>query len=282
MILGHKKQWDFLLKMARERKIPHALLFVGQEGIGKKKIALEFAKILFGQDPFSHPDFIFVEPIDNLISIGQIRDLIWRLSLKPFSFDFKIAIVDDAHLMPPDAQNCFLKKLEEPENSVIILITPHPDLLFPTILSRCQKIKFYPAPKEEIKKFLIENGLNEEKAEKIAKISGGKIGEAISFLNHQKYMEREEKIKDFKKILQSPLYLRFNYVKELVEKNETKETLKIWLYFLREKLIEAIKNKDLEIRKLISSILILEKIYYLVLTKNINKRLALEILMLEL
>jgi DNA polymerase-3 subunit delta' len=282
MILGHKKQWDFLLKMARERKIPHALLFVGQEGIGKKKFALEFAKFLFGRDPFSHPDFIFVEPIDNLISIGQIRDLIWRLSLKPFSFDFKIAIVDDAHLMPPDAQNCFLKKLEEPENSVIILLTPYPELLFPTILSRCQKIKFYPISKEEIKKFLIENGLEEEKAEKIAKISGGKIGEAISFLNHQKYMEREEKIKDFKKILQSPLYLRFNYVKEMVEKNKIKETLKIWLYFLREKLIEAIKNKDLEIRKLISSILILEKIYYLVLTKNINKRLALEILMLEL
>jgi DNA polymerase-3 subunit delta' len=282
MILGHKKQWDFLLKMARERKIPHALLFVGQEGIGKKKFALEFAKFLFGQDPFTHPDFIFVEPVDNLISIGQIRDLIWRLSLKPFSFDFKIAIVDDAHLMPPDAQNCFLKKLEEPENSVIILITPHPDLLFPTVLSRCQKVKFYPILKEEIKKFLIENGLNEERAEEIAKISGGKIGEAISILNHQKYMEREEKIKDFKKILQSPLYLRFNYVKEMVEKNKIKETLKIWLYFLREKLIEAIKNKDLEIRKLISSILILEKIYYLVLTKNINKRLALEILMLEL
>lgn len=282
MILGHKKIWDNLLKMAKERRIPHALLFLGQEGLGKKKVALEFARFLFDQDPFSHPDFIFVEPVGNLISIAQIRDLIWRLSLKPFSFKFKIAIIDDAHLMPEDAQNCFLKKLEEPESSVIILITNYPNLLLPTIVSRCQKIKFYPVPKKEIKKFLIENGLGEEKAEKIAEISQGKIGEAIKFLDSEKYLEREEKVKDFKKILQSPLYLKFNLAKELVEKNEIKETLKIWLYFLREKLISALSKSDEEIQKLIKSISILEKINYLILTKNINKRLALEILMLEL
>ena len=282
MILGHKKQWDNLVKMAKEKRIPHALLFLGQEGLGKKKVALEFAKFLFGQEPFSHPDFIFVEPVDNLISIAQIRDLIWRLFLKPFSFKFKIAIVNDAHLMPEDAQNCFLKKLEEPENSVIILITNYPNLLLPTIVSRCQKIKFYPIPKKEIKKFLTENGVGEEKAEKITEISQGKIGEAIRFLDPQKYLEREEKIKDFKKILQSPLYLKFNLAKELVEKNEIKETLKIWLYFLRENLINVLKKPDEKIQKLINSISILERIYYLILTKNINKRLALEILMLEL
>ena len=282
MILGHKKQWDNLVKMAKEKRIPHALLFLGQEGLGKKKVALEFAKFLFGQEPFSHPDFIFVEPVDNLISIAQIRDLIWRLSLKPFSFKFKIAIVNDAHLMPEDAQNCFLKKLEEPENSVIILITNYPNLLLPTIVSRCQKIKFHPIPKKEIKKFLTENGASREKAEKITEISQGKIGEAIRFLEPQKYLEREEKIKDFKKILQSPLYLKFNLAKELVEKNEIKETLKIWLYFLRENLINVLKKPDEKIQKLINSISILERIYYLILTKNINKRLALEILMLEL
>ena len=282
MILGHKKQWDILTKIVKEKRIPHALLFLGQEGLGKKKVALEFVRFLFNQDPFFHPDFIFVEPINNLISIQQIRDLIWRLSLKPFSFKFKITIINDAHLMPSDAQNCFLKKLEEPENSVIILITHYPNLLLPTIISRCQRIKFYPIPKEEVKNFLIENGMDKERAERISQISQGKIGEAIKFLDHKKYLEREEKINDFKKILQSPLYLRFNLAKELVEKNEVKETMRIWLYFLRERLIDALNKPNEEIQKLIKSISILEKINHLILAKNVNKRLALEILMLQL
>ncbi len=282
MILGHEKQWNFLLKMAKAKRIPHALLFSGQDGLGKKSLALEFAKFLLGKNPFSHPDFILVQPFEGVISIQQIRDLIWRLSLKPFSADFKIAIVDDAHSMAQDAQNCFLKKLEEPENSVIILITPYPNLLLPTIVSRCQKIKFYPISKEKIKKFLIENGLTEENAERITQISGGKIEEAIKFLNPKNLSEVEEKIKDFKKIIKSPLYLRFNYAKEMVDKNEVKETLKIWLSFLRESLIKELKNQSNEIKNLLRSISALEKINYLISTKNINKRLALETLMLQL
>jgi DNA polymerase-3 subunit delta' len=282
MIFGHKKQWNYLMKMAKERRIPHALLFVGQEGIGKKKVAFEFAKFLLKKEPISHPDFIFVEPVNNLISIEQIRDLIWKLSLKPISSDFKIAIIDDAHSMGQDSQNCFLKKLEEPENSIIILITPYPNLLFPTILSRCQKIKFYPLSKSEIKNFLIEKKLDEEKAEKIAKICQGKIGKAISFLDSKNYEDFERKVKEFEKILNSPLYLRFNFVKNLLEENDLKKTMEIWFYFLREKLIEFLKRKDLKIKRMIRSISLLEKIYYLIFTKNVSKRLALEILMLEL
>ncbi|KPJ57281.1 hypothetical protein AMJ49_01625 [Parcubacteria bacterium DG_74_2] len=282
MILGHKKQWDFLIRMVNNKKIPHALLFSGQERLGKKKVAIEFSRFLLGGEPFSHSDFIFVEPKGNLISISQIRDLIWRLSLKSFSAPFKIALLDKVHLMPADSQNCFLKTLEEPKNSLLILITEHPELLFSTITSRCQTIKFLPVKTEEIKNFLAEKGIEDKKAEKIAKISEGKPGEAIKILNFGKFEENEKQIEDLKKILNSPLHFKFKYAKNLIDEEKLSEVLKNWTFYLRRVFIRKVREKDPFLKKLKDNILLLEKINFLISTKNINKKLALEILMLEL
>lgn len=271
--------------MVEKEKIPHALLFSGPEKLGKKRVALEFISYLFGQSPLNHPDFILIKPstqnlTKNQIQIDQIRELNWRISLKPFKAKIKTAIIDSAHLMTKEAQNCFLKTLEEPKGkALIILISEYPSLLLPTILSRCQIIKFFPVEREQIRNYLAEKGLSSEKIEKILEISLGKIGLAIDLLNDQeKLKEREKREEELIKISRLPLANRFQYIKELQKTSDLKEILDIWLAYFRKTLFSqpAVSVKMKNILKLT------QEINFLISTTNINRSLALEILMLEL
>lgn len=117
-------------------KLAHAHLFVGKD---LKNKALRFAKKI--QD---NPVDLHILEAKNSIKIDQIRDLQYKLSLKPYSSKYKIAIILEAHLMTAQAQNALLKTLEEPSgHAVLILTSPSEYLLLPTIVSRCQIKRFY-------------------------------------------------------------------------------------------------------------------------------------------
>lgn len=291
MIIGHQKQWHFLEEIARSRRIPHALLFSGQEKLGKKTIAVEFIKLFFGREIFSHPDFTLIEPINNEIQISQIRDLNWKLSLKPFSAPFKAAIVNEAHLMNQEAQNCFLKNLEEPKGAaVLILVTGYPETLFSTILSRCENFKFYPVPRKEIEDFIENKGVSKEKIEEIVNISQGRPGMVVDLISDEAKLNNQKQIiKDLNKIIESDLVYRFQYAKDLSESESIKETLESWLSYFRNALINSLKSPKgnsvfsqysfLKIKNIVQQIL---TINFIINTANVNKRLALETLMLDL
>jgi len=299
MIIGHQKQRNFLEQMVVSGRLPHALLFSGQEKLGKRTVALNLISRLFKETADRllggrHPDFILVEPIQQefgqgarQIHINQIRELSWKLSLKPIRAQQIAAIIDQAHLMTPEAQNCFLKTLEEPKgNGLLILITEYPHFLLPTILSRCEIIKFYPVKKKEISDFLEKRGTPKEKIGKICQISLGKPGLAIDFLeNPKKLEEREIKEKELIRILNSNLVRRFEYIKELIQQENLKEILEIWLNYFRSVLLLKLKENykfDLSIPQLENILQQIQKTIFLISTTNINQRLALEILMLEL
>ncbi|MCX6759889.1 MAG: hypothetical protein NTW46_00915 [Candidatus Nealsonbacteria bacterium] len=306
-MLGHNKQRKLLLNMALSGDLPHAFLFSGQEQLGKKNIATELAKFLFCEDKKKpcgecrsckdiakncHPDFIanFNEP-GKEIQIKDIRDLIWKLSLKPYIAPFKIALIDNAHLMNTESQSCFLKTLEEPKGKVlIILVTSYPEMLLSTILSRVQQIKFFPVESGEIKKYLLKSGESEEKAGHIAALSMGRPGRAMELaLDNDKIEECEKIIADLKKIRASDLGIRFQYAKKVLADEDSnfklKEILESWLNYFRTMLLEKISGKEKDgysiskIKKIINKI---QTIYYLVSTTNVSQKLALEIVMMEI
>jgi DNA polymerase-3 subunit delta' len=286
MPIGHQKQWQFLKKSAELGKISHAYLFSGPEKVGKKKIALEWIQLLLGEkiQLGKNPDLILIEPEEKEIKISQIRELIWKLSLKPYSASLKVAIIDKAHLMNQEAQNCFLKTLEEPKkNTYLILITEYPESLLPTILSRCQIIKFYSVSKKEIEDYLTKEKINKEKIQEVLKFSMGKPGRAIDFIsNSEKLEEWQKNIKTADKILNLDLSSKFQYAKDLAQKNNLREVLEIWLSYFRDILFGKINQGDFD--SLIKLKKIIEKIQetnFLLSATNINQRLALEILMLE-
>lgn len=200
MLTRNKKIWQYLMKLAETDKLPHAILVSGVS-------AQEFILRIFGGEIIKrpHPDFLRVEPADKEIQIAQIRDCIWRMSLKPSIAVLKVAVIDQAHLLNQEAQSALLKQLEEPRGkSLLVLITNYPDALFPTILSRVQIVKFFPEKKEQ--------------------------------------SDNKKLLQEVDKLTRADLAERFQYAEKVSKTLEIKEILTTWLHFFRRDLI---KNKVL-------------------------------------
>ncbi|MCY4379697.1 MAG: DNA polymerase III subunit delta' [Candidatus Dadabacteria bacterium] len=198
-IIGHEPQKEFLRNSVRKNRISHAYLFSGPEGVGKKLVATGFAKLINcaegGAENLDcectscaktekglNPDvLVFGYPGEKTIKVDHVRQDIERLiHLAPYENPYKVFIIDGAQRMNFNAQNAFLKTLEEPPpNSVIILITTLADLLMPTIRSRCQSVVFQPLEVEQVRKFLEEERPGENDPELVSKISGGSISRAL-------------------------------------------------------------------------------------------------------
>ncbi len=286
-IIGHEKQKALLQRIVKRGNIPHALLFSGPEKTGKKKIALEFAKMIFKEDSdadlIENPDFFMVSSSGREIKIEQIRELQEKLSLKPYSHYFKIGIIDDAHLMKREVQSAFLNSLEEPRgNSILILVTPYPYMLLGTIRSRLQELKFSLVSREDIEERLIELGASKSKAKEISLISSGQIGKAVDFFNNPEKMEIfNQAIKDIVFLSRADYHQRFNYAKKMCELENIDEIIDIWeRFFRREMILEATKKDSL--KETTEKIKNIERSRYLINSTNTNKKLVLENLFLKI
>jgi DNA polymerase-3 subunit delta' len=206
-ILGHERQIEVLQRNIKSGQIPPAYLFHGDEGIGKHMAAIEFAKSvncggdLFGDVPCDtcqncrnieagcHPNVSALALEMNQdtgkmrqeIVIKQVRAAQDFLSLKAVGEGRKVLIVDGAHLMNEESANAFLKTLEEPpDNSHVILITSRAASLLPTILSRCRAVSFQPLKEDLVAGLLMERGMPPDDARIIARMTGGRVGDALS------------------------------------------------------------------------------------------------------
>jgi len=290
MLIGHQRQWQFLKKSAKSGKISHAYLFSGASHLGKKKIALEFVKLINGAEiNENHPDLILIKSSEGgEIQISQIRELIQKLSLKPYSAHFKCAILDEVHLMNEEAQNCFLKTLEEPKGkTLLILITESPEMLFPTIRSRCEIIKFFPVKSSEIENYLENQGIAKSKSREIAQLSMGRPGLAIDFISDPQKLENQKRIiKELIEIAKSDLSSRFQYVRVLSKNPNLKEILETWLFYFRSILLGSLtpkfKSPGYTSPRLKNILKKIQGTIFLISNTNINSRLALEMIMLEL
>jgi DNA polymerase-3 subunit delta' len=182
-------------------RLGHGYLFTGPDGCGKRLCATRLAQALLCERPRqplaacqtcaacaqveanTHPDLYTVGmPAESHeLPIETIRELCAGLALKPARGGYKIAIVDDADDLNDAAANCFLKTLEEPPpNAVLILIGTNLERQLPTILSRCQLLRFAPLPDDVVRDFLIEQGTSPERAAQLTQLAGGSIGQALA------------------------------------------------------------------------------------------------------
>lgn len=317
MLIGYEKQWNFLKKISSSNNVPHAFLFYGESGLGKKKIALEFVKLFYCEsglekekpcqkcfscknvDKFNHPDFLYIEPEDKEIKISQIKKIKDKLSLRSKT---KVFILDKAHLMNKYAQGALLKTLEEPRgDAVLILLADRIDPLADTILSRVQKIKFNRVSRKVLENYLEQKNFSEEEKKIISFLSEGKPGLAIDISsNKEKIKDECKKIDNFIKdiALSSSLLDRFNYVKNNNTLNSEKinELLSDWLKYFHECfLLKAgvLSEKDsyysfynltkkYSLAKIKRILEVIEKIKISISITKINTKLALEIIMLEI
>ncbi|MHC5544554.1 DNA polymerase III subunit delta', partial [Singulisphaera rosea] len=201
-VRGHDRVVESLRQTLAQGRFPHAFLFVGPEGIGKRTFARTLAQALLcdrapesSLDPCevcpncvqvkgdTHPDVVQVgRPEDkNELPIKVIRELCLDLGLKPARGGRKIAIVDDADDLNDEAANAFLKTLEEPPpGSVLILIGTSADLQLETLVSRCRVVRFDPLSESDLTDLLIEQEVTHDpiEAARLAGLAEGSIGRA--------------------------------------------------------------------------------------------------------
>ena len=200
-LIGHASTLGYLKKNIAENKFPHAVIFSGAEGIGKRLAAEICAAAILCQNPSdgtacgvcescrlvaarSHPDFYVVEAEETKtarsIKIGQIRDLQREAALKPINSAPRVMIIDGAELLNNAAANCLLKTIEEPPSQTIfILLTANRSSLLMTIRSRCVTINFDKLTAEQIRDALIIRGVENSEAENLSVIADGSFGRAL-------------------------------------------------------------------------------------------------------
>lgn len=215
-IAGNSRVKEVVKRMLDSGRLPGALLFAGEEGVGKKLFALEVARALNCRAPRNgeacgecssckrianvnypqrddadewnqiiwtdHPDVGLVVAPKRVLRVEQMRQIEKEANFRPFEGKARVFLIDEADKLNDASANALLKVLEEPpRTSHLILITARPAMLLPTILSRCQMIRFSPLTPDEIETHLTKNNLVDKKTARVrARAAGGSMGRALA------------------------------------------------------------------------------------------------------
>jgi len=204
-VIGHEGPKRKLRTTLGNDTVGHAYLFVGEDGIGKRMMALRFAQALSCERPpstsqpdscgrcracqqiatESYPDFLVIQPEEDKanpqIKIDQVRDVERHMMYRPLFSSRKICLIDNAERLTSSAANAFLKTLEDPpEHSLFILITSQPLNMLSTVRSRCLTLRFVPASSSQVEGALaLKHALPGEDAKFLSQVTGNRLGLAL-------------------------------------------------------------------------------------------------------
>lgn len=228
---GHEQIKLILAKHVQRGYYPHAYLFSGPEGIGKKMLAMDFAEKVLQTDKLQvHPDFqLYDNPGE--ISVESIRDFLPGLSYKPLMGKYKVAIINNSHNLNTQAANALLKTLEEPSASTIIILVGDAGRHLPTILSRCQVLSMQVFSPELLRKFSSHSGL--DAPEDLLTLSFGLPARLKMLRSDSELAEQErDKVKQWQEIKRNKIAERLLMIGKLadLENEDLGRTLTTWLY----------------------------------------------------
>ena len=312
--IGHEWAVDYLRGTIQSQHISHAYLLTGPAHIGKAHLAREMAAALNCQGDAppcgtcsacrktrqgTHPDVTPVEPEGNRLKIDQVRELQHTLSLSPVEGRWRVCIITDFQTATTQAANALLKTLEEPPSRVVLLLTAtDADLLLPTIVSRCQLIALRTVPLKQVEEALYERlDGQEERAKLIARLSGGKVGWALSALEEEDVLEeRRQHIETLLELLGQGRAARIKAAERLSKAPDLDEIIKLWQGWWRDLLLVSSDCEDLVVNvDFIDSLQRTAEQYPFSeaeeavrdleaaleqLDRNVNSRLAMEVLLL--
>jgi len=199
-IVGHERPIKVLLRAMAAGRTAHAYLFWGPDGCGKERVARLAAQLLLCRDGEAlkrgapcghcdacakmkgegHPDLHLLSPGDKAISVEEVRRLQETLSFQSFERGRKIAIIRDSFRMSREGANALLKTVEEPPPEThLFLLAHHRSQLLPTLVSRCQPLRFDPLSEGEVEEVLLSKGVEAAEANMLASLSGGSVAMAL-------------------------------------------------------------------------------------------------------
>ena len=267
-MIGNTWAPDLLGHHIAEGRVRHAYLITGPDGIGKRTLALDFARALNCSEPPSvgefcatcrscvlvegmvHPDLHVVTPDEDKVRlhVDNMRDLQHKIALTPIEGDRRIALLPGFDRATDNAANALLKTLEEPPGNVVFLLTARDqEGLLPTIVSRCEVIRLRSVNKETLISALINQGHAADQAALLAGISAGLPGRALALGENENALEaRRERLDELIGLLSTDLTGRLAYVERHLQTGnlQTKRDrmlllLETWQSFWRDILIAS-------------------------------------------
>jgi DNA polymerase-3 subunit delta' len=246
-LMGHEWAVDLLTEHIRADGVRHAYLFTGPAGVGKRTLAISFAKALACQNPPSPGEFcgqcrsctmitrqqfsdlavLQAETTGGEMKVDTIRELQHTLSLTPYESDRRIAVLLRFHEANENAQNALLKTLEEaPGKSILLLTADTPENLLPTIVSRCELLRLRPLSVDSLGSQLQKSlDIHLTQALALARISVGRPGIALQLhADPDLAANRKQWLDYLLSLLGESMAQRFDYVEKQVKlKNSSKE-----------------------------------------------------------
>ena len=321
-MLGHEWAVSLLKDNVARGQARHAYLLTGPQGVGRRTLAVRLAQALNCLQPpepgtpclacrlclqigrMQHADLSVVQSDapGSMLKVDQIRELQRSLSLAPYDARYRVALLLRFEEANPSAMNALLKTLEEPAPQVILILTAESaENLLPTIVSRCELLRLRPLAFEQVSQWLqSRHGLLPEQAQLLAHVAGGRPGYALHLMAEPEQMEmRQARLDEHLGLLNSGRVDRFNYAEKLSKDKELfRQVLLIWLSFWRDVLLcsagssAPLSNLDrveavqvlaghVNLQEARQFVAALERTLVL-LDKNVNTRLAAEVLMLDL
>lgn len=241
-------------------KLSHAIILSGPKGSGKREMAQEIALALLCQQEDgrscgvctscktakngNHPDIIGIKPSETFYSVKQIQGLIMDMAIKPYYAGKRIFILDQAHLIRQDGWNKMLKTLEEPPESVVmLLLCDSIAAVLETVLSRCQVIKMPRFSYEDIRHELVELGIEADRAVIAAEQANGNISRAVEIAQDQSYWDKHDQYRNLLNRM-SKAGGALAVMSNIPDKrNEFLELLNSWQFMIRNALISSSQDE---------------------------------------
>ncbi|HET6283119.1 MAG TPA: DNA polymerase III subunit delta' [Polyangia bacterium] len=196
-VIGQDLATAGLRRAVAARHVPHAYLFEGPPGVGKRSAALGLAMALCcGAEPGQgcgicevcrrigaglHPDVPTFATDGPLIVLEQAQTIVALAQSRPHEAPVRVIIIDDADRLNLNAANCLLKTLEEPAAGThIVLVTSAPDRILPTIRSRTQRVRFSALPAAALVEVAVARGAERERAQVAAALADGSVARTLA------------------------------------------------------------------------------------------------------
>lgn len=256
-----------LKKSLLKKRVAHAYLFEGTKGTGKRDVSLVFAKSLLCLSPISeyepcetcrnckriangnHPDVHYIEREGLSIKKEQIKELQEEFKKKSVEGTKKIYILADADKMSTSAANSLLKFLEEPvSDTVAILTTEQGQQVLPTILSRCQMLKFHPLSQEAIKQKLVETNIQLQMAAIISNITQN-YEEGLILSKDEWFVQAQKLVVKLYEVLNEQsmkalLFLQIEWFMHFKEREQLDKGLDLLLLIFKDLLYIQLDKRD--------------------------------------